>query len=204
MTRKTKQPNWYIPIHDLIVIGGRGVGKTALIIQFTQLVFVEDFDPTFDEVNRKQCVIDDKAALLDIKEVMTYEGYAAWRETIIRHGEGFLFVYSTTSRNSFDEISDFHQEVLRLKGDVPIHAVLVATKSDLQQEREVSTQEGRELAERLHCQLIETSSKEKINVDESFYTLTREIRSSMEAQSPSQSSSPADKSGVCGCRCLIL
>lgn len=39
--------------------------------------------------------------------------YRAMREQYMRTGEGFLLVYSITSRNSFEEISVFHQQILR-------------------------------------------------------------------------------------------
>lgn len=37
----------------------------------------------------------------------------AMREQYMRTGEGFLLVYSITSRNSFDEVGTFHQQILR-------------------------------------------------------------------------------------------
>ncbi|KAF9401111.1 hypothetical protein BGX21_002646 [Mortierella sp. AD011] len=124
------------------------------------------------------------------------------KEAIYNDSEGFIFVYSITSRDSFDRIEYLHRDVLRKKRDVPICAVLVATKSDLEEERQVSTQEGHKLAKRLHCQFIEASPKTAINVEESFYTLAREIRSNKDGQR--KSGNPADKSGVSGCRCLVL
>ncbi|KAG0024164.1 Ras GTPase [Entomortierella chlamydospora] len=158
-------------------------------------------DPPIDDSFGKRCIIDDKETILEIQESFNWTSRLL-KEAYIRNGEGFMFVYSTTSRKSFEEISGLYQDVLRVKGDVSICAVIVVTKSDLQQQRQVSTQEGRELAERLLCQFIETSSRERINVDESFYTITREIQSNKEAQN--KNDNPADKSGVSGCRCLVL
>ncbi|KAG0024163.1 Ras GTPase, partial [Entomortierella chlamydospora] len=192
-----------ITIHKIVVIGGGGIGKTALINQFNLSSFVTAYDPAIGGPYRKQCVIDDKVALVETEELFDWgEVYSrSIAESYVRDGEGFMFVYSITSRNSFDEISGLYQEVLQIKGDVPICAVLVATKSDLHQERQVTAQEGRELAKRFHCRFIEASSKTAVNVDESFYTLVREIRSNKEAQS--KNDNPADKSDVSGCRCLV-
>lgn len=60
---------------------------------------------------RKQCVIDEEVALLDVLDTAGQEEYSAMREQYMRTGEGFLLVYSITSRNSFEEISTFHQQV---------------------------------------------------------------------------------------------
>ena len=54
--------------------------------------------------------------------------------------------------------------------------IIVANKCDLENERQVSTQEGRDLAKQFGCKFIETSAKSRYNVDESFFNLVREIR----------------------------
>lgn len=51
--------------YRLVVVGGGGVGKSALTIQFIQSYFVTDYDPTIEDSYTKQCVIDDRAARLD-------------------------------------------------------------------------------------------------------------------------------------------
>ena len=53
---------------------------------------------------RKQCVIDDEVALLDVLDTAGQEEYSAMREQYMRTGEGFLLIYSITSRQSFEEI----------------------------------------------------------------------------------------------------
>ena len=55
----------------------------------------------------------------------------------MRTGEGFLLVYSITSRNSFEEISTFHQQILRVKDQDSFPVIVVANKSDLEYERQV-------------------------------------------------------------------
>ncbi len=57
----------------------------------------------------------------------------------MRTGEGFLLVYSITSRNSFDEISTFHQQILRVKDRDQFPVVVVANKCDLEYERQVGS-----------------------------------------------------------------
>ena len=45
-------------------------------------------------------MIDDEVALLDVLDTAGQEEYSAMREQYMRTGEGFLLVYSITSRNS--------------------------------------------------------------------------------------------------------
>jgi hypothetical protein len=62
---------------------------------------------------------------------------SAMREQYMRTGEGFLLVYSITSRNSFEEISTFHQQILRVKDQDSFPVIVVANKCDLEYERQV-------------------------------------------------------------------
>lgn len=63
--------------------------------------------------------------------------HSAMREQYMRTGEGFLLVYSITSRNSFEEISTFHQQILRVKDKDSFPVIVVANKCDLEYERQV-------------------------------------------------------------------
>jgi len=162
--------------YKLVVVGGGGVGKSALTIQFIQSHFVDEYDPTIEDSYRKQCVIDDEVALLDVLDTAGQEEYSAMREQYMRTGEGFLLVYSIVSRNSFEEISTFYRQILRVKDKDYFPIIVVANKCDLEMDRQVSGHEGRELAKQFNCRFIETSAKQRNNVDEAFYDLVREIR----------------------------
>jgi len=98
------------------------------------------------------------------------------REQYMRTGEGFLLVYSITSRNSFEEINTFYQQILRVKDQDDVPVIIVANKCDLEYERQVGANEGRDLARHFGCRVIETSAKHRLNVDEAFCNLVREIR----------------------------
>jgi len=162
--------------YKLVVVGGGGVGKSALTIQFIQSHFVDEYDPTIEDSYRKQCVIDEEVALLDVLDTAGQEEYGAMREQYMRTGEGFLLVYSITSRSSFDEIQGFHQQILRVKDKDYFPVVVVANKCDLEYERQVGPREGIELARHFGAVCIETSAKQRIMVDEVFMELVRAIR----------------------------
>lgn len=89
---------------------------------------------------RKQCVIDEEVALLDVLDTAGQEEYSAMREQYMRTGEGFLLVYSITSRQSFEEITTFQQQILRVKDRDYFPMVVVGNKCDLEGEREVTRQ----------------------------------------------------------------
>ena len=162
--------------YKLVVVGGGGVGKSALTIQFIQMHFVQDYDPTIEDSYKKQCVIDDKVAHLDILDTAGQEEFSAMREQYMRTGEGFLLVFSVTDRGSFEEIPRFHTQILRVKDKDEFPMILCGNKCDLEAERLVSVTEAQEFARKLKIPYLESSAKQRINVDASFHDLVRAIR----------------------------
>lgn len=166
--------------YKLVVVGGGGVGKSALTIQLIQSHFVDEYDPTIEDSYRKQCTIDKELVLLDILDTAGQEEYSAMREQYMRTGEGFLLVYSINSRNSFDELQSFYEQIQRVKDSDNVPVFVVGNKCDLEMERQVSYEEGLSLAKSFDCKFLETSAKQRINVEEAFYGLVRSIRDSNE------------------------
>merc|ERR1712093_21771 len=176
--------------YKICVLGDGGVGKTALTIQLCSNHFVEEYDPTIEDSYRKQVVIDDQTCLLEILDTAGQEEFTALRDQWIRECEGFIIAYSITSSHSF-------QQVVRVKDDDNLPMMLVGNKCDLEDEREVTTEEGAALAEKLGCQFKEASAKSRKNVEESFYDLVRAIRKPKEGE-VSQTKPGVEKKGKSG------
>ncbi len=113
-------------------------------------------DPTIEDSYRKQVQIDDEICLLDILDTagqgkyrlipfislfISYlflclsEEYSAMRDQYMRTGQGFVLVYSITSRASFDEIDAFREQILRVKDQDYVPVLLAGNKCDLENER---------------------------------------------------------------------
>jgi GTPase KRas len=162
--------------YKLVIVGGGGVGKSALTIQLIQNQFIDEYDPTIEDSYRKQVSIDDETCLLDILDTAGQEEYSAMRDSYMRTGQGFLCTYAITSRTSFDEITTFREHILRVKDEDSVPMVLIGNKCDLEDERQVSTAESQDLAKSFGCPIYECSAKARINVEDAFYQLVREIR----------------------------
>ncbi|KAL9002145.1 MAG: hypothetical protein Q9188_004907 [Gyalolechia gomerana] len=192
-------------LYKLVVLGDGGVGKTALTIQLCLNHFVETYDPTIEDSYRKQVVIDGQSCMLEVLDTAGQEEYTALRDQWIRDGEGFVLVYSITSRASFSRIRKFHSQIQRVKDasrtssptasylSSPVTAapgareapvMLVGNKSDRVTEREVSTQEGSALAKEMGCDFVEASAKNCINVEKAFYEVVRSLRRDRQDQKP--------------------
>lgn len=162
--------------YKLVVVGGGGVGKSAITIQFIQSYFVPDYDPTIEDSYTKQCVIDDFVAKLDILDTAGQEEFSAMREQYMRSGEGFLLVFDVTNRSSFDELAKFHQQILRVKDRDEFPIIMLGNKADLEDQRTINTEEAKTMARQLKIPFIECSAKDRVNVDQAFYELVRLVR----------------------------
>jgi small GTP-binding protein len=98
------------------------------------------------------------------------------RDLYMKNGQGFLLVYSITSRGSLDDLMELREQILRVKDTDRVPMVLVGNKCDLDAERQVTREDGQYTASQWGgVSFIETSAKKKINVDEAFYDVVRQI-----------------------------
>jgi GTPase KRas protein len=122
--------------------------------------------------------IDGEDAELDIADTV---GQGADFDTLqdhwIRQGEGFLLVYSITSRSTFEEIALLQEKILKFKESSRFPTVLVGNKCDLESDRVVSVAEGKAFADKHSMHFFETSAKDKINHEECFFAVVRDFRS---------------------------
>ncbi|XP_011500199.1 PREDICTED: GTP-binding protein Rit1 [Ceratosolen solmsi marchali] len=172
-------------VYKIVVLGEGGVGKSAVTLQFVSHSFLNDHDPTIEDSYQQQAVIDGEAALLDILDTAGQVEFTAMRDQYMRCGEGFMICYSVTDRHSFQEVIEYRKLISRVRASEDIPLVLVGNKFDLQHLREVTTDEGKVLANQLGCPFYETSAALRQFIDDSFYSLVRQIRMKERSRSTS-------------------
>lgn len=154
-----------------------------------------------EDLYRKQVVVDGLACMIEVMDTAGQEEYKNLRDQWIRDGEGFLLVYSISSRSSYYRVKRFYEQIQLVKEStsppfgVPI--ILVGAKRDRVTEREVSTQEARVLASELNCEFFEISSKNGTDVENIFYDVVRMLRHQREeAARPLQNESTRRQRGA--------
>jgi len=164
-------------VYRLIMVGSGGVGKSALTLQYMYDEFVVDYEPTKADSYRKAVMLDGEEVQIDILDTAGQENYAAIRDTYIRSGEGFLLVFDVTDAESFADLNELYEQILRVKnGGTNIPAILVGNKIDLGEKRKVTLEEAEQKARSWSIRYIETSAKTKHNVDKVFCELMRIVR----------------------------
>ena len=134
--------------------------------------FVDEYYPTIEDSYRKQitstCTED--IVLIDVLDTAGPEEYSAMRDQYLRTGQVFLVAYSITSRSSFEECITFIEQIRRVKDMDYVPMILVATKQDLEVERQVTHSEGTEFALRNGTYFVETSARTGYGVQLAFQT----------------------------------
>jgi len=162
----------------MVILGAGGVGKSCLVLQYIQNFFAEEYDPTIEDSYRKQIKIEDNSMIIEILDTAGPEEYSAMRDQWMRVGQGFIVTYSLNSKQSFQEVSVFIAQILRVQEVDTAPIIIVGNKCDLyaiQDNVQVSRQEGIDLAKSLNVPFFEASALTRINVDELFRTCVKEI-----------------------------
>ncbi|XP_044877615.1 GTP-binding protein Rit2 isoform X1 [Mauremys mutica] len=150
--------------------------QNAMTMQFISHRFPDYHDPTIEDAYKTQVRIDDEPAYLDILDTAGQAEFTAMRDQYMRGGEGFIICYSITDRQSFQEAAEFKELIYRVRHTYDIPLVLVGNKIDLEEFRQVSTEEGMSLAREYSCSFFETSAALRFYIDDVFHGLVREIR----------------------------
>ncbi|KAF9048492.1 small GTPase superfamily [Panaeolus papilionaceus] len=181
---------------NVVVLGAGGVGKSALTVRFIKDVFVENYDPTIEEEYRRTITVDGKLDSLEVLDTAGAEQFTSLNEVYIKSGRGFVLVFSLTQEASLQEVDNLRKQILRIKGgstNVPI--VIVGTKLDLVNEREVQRATIQNLSAKWGLPFYETSAKRNWHVADVFEDLLRQMR----LQYPQDPSKKRKKRHSTGC-----
>ena len=119
--------------------------------------------------------VDNMPCVLEILDTAGTEQFASMRDLYIKNGQGFVVVYSVTNHQTFLDIKTMRDQIVRVKGSERVPVLLVGNKVDLESQREVPTVEGMALAQIWGCPFVESSAKNKRNVNEVFAETVREM-----------------------------
>jgi small GTP-binding protein len=134
------------------------------------------FSTLFKDFYRKEIELDGDRAILEILDTAGTEQFASMRDLYIKNGQGFIIVYSLSSRQSFQDVKVLREQIIRVKGNENVPIVLAANKCDVQGvEREVSSEEGCKLAAEWSVPYIETSAKNSLIVNSLFIEIVKEM-----------------------------
>ncbi|XP_064628939.1 ras-related and estrogen-regulated growth inhibitor-like [Lineus longissimus] len=164
-------------IVKIVLLGGEGVGKSAITVRFLTKRFIGEYDQTIENKYRHNTMIDNETVLIEVIDTCSKPESLSIKEDNIRWGDAFMIIYSITGRKGFDQVNEFRKKIQEIKKSsqgIPIMAL--ANKADLGHARQVTTAEGEKLATEAGCLFSEVSaSEDPESIYEAFYELCREV-----------------------------
>jgi Ras-related protein Rap-1B len=92
------------------------------------------------------------------------------RDLYMKTGQGFLLVFSITSRASLQELVTLRDEIIRIKDDENIPIVIVGNKADLVDQRQVDRAKAFSISQRWQAPYYEASARTRSMSDSSLHS----------------------------------
>jgi len=170
----------YAYLFKYIIIGDTGVGKSCLLLQFTDKRFRTDHDLTIGvEFGARLVNIDNKHIKLQIWDTAGQESFRSITRSYYRGATGALLVYDISRRDTFTHLTRWLEEA-RQNANPNMVIMLIGNKSDLER-REVSYEEGEKFAKENDLIFMETSAKTASNVEEAFIGTAQKIHQNIQS-----------------------
>lgn len=164
----------YDYIFKYIIIGPTGVGKSCLLLQFTDKKWTHEHELTIGvEFGVRIFSVEGKKIKLQIWDTAGQESFRSITASYYRGAHVALLVYDITRRETFEHMKSWLDDAQN-HATSELTIMLVGNKCDLDNKRAVTREEGKRFADQHQLLFIETSAKDDFQVDEAFF-LTAKI-----------------------------
>lgn len=174
----------------LVLCGDSAVGKSSLISRYARDEFSDTVLQTVGvEFVTKIVAVRGADARIQLFDLAGQERYRAVTKSVFRGSKGALLVYDITRRGSFDSIPAW-LDTLQAEVGPTCCVILVGNKCDREGERQVSREEADTFARAHGLSFLETSAKDRTNVERAFVWLVNSIVDTTPLPSMAPSSKP--------------
>eukprot|EP01067_Filipodium_phascolosomae_P006516 Filipodium_phascolosomae@DN4786_c0_g1_i1.p1 len=181
-------------LYKLILTGDSGVGKTQLLSRYCRGEFETESKATVGaEFATKVLRLADHGVKIQVWDTAGHERYRSITTAFYRGAKGALLCFDITDHRSFHSLDDWVVS-LRDNADPGCCVLLVGCKSDLADYRQVSKSEAEQFAmEHNLVGYMETSAKDAINVDDTFYGVVEAMYTAQTGGDAGESDQPSSE-----------
>ena len=155
-------------LYKILIIGDSAVGKSCILLQFSDNTFSENYVSTIGvDFKIRTMDVNGQSVKLQIWDTAGQERFQSITANYYRGSHAIAIVYDITSRDSFENVRKWVNDVDRL-ANPQVCKIIVGNKTDLEEKRQVRREEGQAFADSLGVPFIETSAKNSYNVQELF------------------------------------
>ena len=159
----------------ILLLGDTSVGKTCFLKRYTDNTFQDAYLSTigFDYKFKTVTLENGKKARVQLWDTAGQERFRTIAKSYYKGAHGIILMYDVSNKKSFDNIRKWISQINE-QAKKNICVILIANKIDTD-ERTVTKEEGEALAQKFKLKFFEASAKEKINVDEAFDQIIKDI-----------------------------
>ena len=160
------------------------------MIRFTDDTFSDSYVTTIGvDFKIKTLDIDGKSCKLQIWDTAGQERFRNIISSYYRGAQGIMLVYDITDLESFQNLNSWLIEIEK-NASKNVYKILVVNKCDMESDRKVTTEQGKDFADQYGMKFFETSAKNATNVNEAFITMTKEVMKNSGKKNPTPQPKP--------------
>ena len=159
----------------IMFIGNSSVGKTSIIKRYSKNIFSTSYISTLGiDFESKNINIDNKTINLQIWDTAGQEKYKVLSKNYYNNSNAFIIVYDITNLESFESVMNWIDQI---KENAPenVKSILLGNKSDLEEKRKISEEEGKNLAKKININFYETSAQNGANIEKAIDKLVKDV-----------------------------
>lgn len=162
-------------VFKVLSLGDSGVGKTCLILRYTDNTFDDSSLATIGvDFKLKSIEYKSRKAKMKIWDTAGQEKYKLLTQQYYKNADGILLMFDTNNYSSFERISYWMEQIKLFAHLESTPIILIGTKTD-KNERKVDIKEAEEAAKKFNLDFIETSAKKNENISQVFELLYEKI-----------------------------
>ena len=162
--------------YKVLLLGNSYVGKTCILLRFSEDIFKENYDVTIGLNYRiKSMTVENNPIKMQIWDTSGEEKFKAIAKNFYRGAHGVLLVYDICQKNSFLDVKRWIEQIIENADNDDIVMILCGNKCDNEKERKISKEEGENLAKNYGIPFFECSAKNNFNINEIFETMAQKI-----------------------------
>jgi Ras-related protein Rab-1A len=180
--KKTKQISDLIDYKfKIIFCGDPGVGKTSLVLRFSENAFTRKYVPTLGvNVSDKIVRVDESVVQLVLWDLAGQTKFQYMRHSFYQGSDGVFFIFDLTNLKTFNKVREWYKDVQKnLKNNPKLMGFLIGNKNDLLDGRVITNEEANQIAKELNLGYIETSALTGENVINAFQEVAKELLKSI-------------------------
>jgi len=168
----------YDHLFKLVLVGEVGVGKSSLVLRYTDNTFLNDEVGTIGaDFKVKFINVEKKRIKLQIWDTAGQEKFRVMTSSYFGGANAVIIVFDLTDQKSLDAVEKWIKEAQSFADkSKPLHFLIVGNKKDLEKERTVDKDGPRRIADKYNALYCETSAKAGTKVDDAFQMIAEQLQ----------------------------